>query len=263
MSAKQHRIRVQQLHAGYLENKILSDITIDIPDGSITALIGANGCGKSTLLKTIARFLDPTEGTVVLDGKEITDYSRRGLAQLLAVLPQSPIAPEGLSVRELVRFGRHPHRRLLSRTDDDDERIIDAALNEAGMRELADRDVEQLSGGQRQRAWIAMALAQDTGILLLDEPTTYLDITHQHEVLRLLRSLNRNQGRTIIMVLHDLNQAARFADHIIALADGGVVAVGSPEEVITVETIREVFDLECAIIDNPLDGTPLCLTIDD
>lgn len=196
MSDNPHRLEVSHLITGYPGRNILDDVTISIPDGSITALIGANGCGKSTLLKTIARFIEPTGGSVVLDGKAIAEYNRKELAQILAVLPQTPVAPEGLSVRELVRFGRHPHRALLKKVGSDDEKIVDEALAQAGMLELADRDIEELSGGQRQRAWIAMALAQQTDVLLLDEPTTYLDITHQNEVLRLLQRLNREQGRT-------------------------------------------------------------------
>lgn len=262
MSDNRNRLEVSQLTTGYPGRKILDDITVEIPDGSITALIGANGCGKSTLLKTIARFIEPTSGSIILDGKAIAEYKRKELAQELAVLPQSPVAPEGLSVRELVRFGRHPHRGLLKKAGSDDEKIIDEALMQAGMLELADRDLEELSGGQRQRAWIAMALAQQTDVLLLDEPTTYLDITHQNEVLRLLQRLNRKQGRTIVMVLHDLNQATRFADNIVALANGGVVAAGAPEKVMTVENIKKVFDLECVVIEHPLDGTPLCLTVE-
>lgn len=262
MSDKNPRLEIRQLHTGYPDRPILQDITTMIPDGSITALIGANGCGKSTLLKTIARFLEPTKGTVTLDGKSIFEYRRRELAQMLAVLPQTPVAPEGLTVRELARFGRHPHRSLLKHNSAEDDAVVDQALAHAGMAELADRYIEELSGGQRQRAWIAMALAQDTEVLLLDEPTTYLDITHQTEVLRLLYRLNREQGRTIVMVLHDLNQATRYADNIIALADGGIVAAGPPQEVITAENIMRVFNLECVVVEHPLDGTPLCLTVD-
>lgn len=262
MSDKQPRLEIHQLNTGYPERPILQDINAVIPDGSITSLIGANGCGKSTLLKTIARFIEPTKGSVTLDGKAISDYRRRDLAQVLAVLPQTPVAPEGLTVRELARFGRHPHRSLLKQASSEDDAIVDEALSHAGMLDLADRYIEELSGGQRQRAWIAMALAQQTEVLLLDEPTTYLDITHQTEVLRLLHCLNREQGRTIVMVLHDLNQATRYSDNIIALADGGIVAAGKPEDVITPENIKRVFDLDCVVVEHPLDGTPLCLTVE-
>lgn len=255
-------IDVRGISAGYQDRPILNEVSVTIPKGQVTSLIGANGCGKSTLLKTIARVLDPSAGSVIVDGRAIEEHSRKELARLMAVLPQAPAAPEGLSVRELVRFGRHPHRRLLSQASEEDERIVAQSLALAAMTEFADRGIEQLSGGQRQRAWIAMALAQQTPLLLLDEPTTYLDITHQLEVLKLLRRLNTSEGRTIVMVLHDLNQAARFSDYIVALGDGGVVAAGPPREVMTEEIIDEVFGLKCVIVDNPVDGTPLCLPID-
>lgn len=256
------RLGTSALSVGYQSVHILHDVTVEIPAGRITALIGANGCGKSTLLKTIARVLGTQGGAVLLDGREVESISRRAFALKLAALPQSPIAPEGLTVRELCRFGRHPHRGFAGRPGKGDDDAISRALANAGMSSLADAPLDELSGGQRQRAWIAMALAQETEILLLDEPTTYLDIAHQTDVLRLVQRLNSEHGRTIVMVLHDLNQAARYAHHIIAVAGGGIAAEGPPSEVIVPEVIKNVFGLECAVVSNPLNGTPLCLPLD-
>lgn len=260
------RLSTQQIQVGYGNKSVLSDINLEIPSGKITALVGANGCGKSTLLKTIARVLDPEHGQVLLGDVPVAEIRRKKLAQQVALLPQTPQAPEGFNVRDLVSFGRHPHRSSSFKTSrheaEEDERLINLALEQSGMVELQKRPLDQLSGGQRQRAWIAMALAQNTPILMLDEPTTYLDIAHQTEVLKLLRDLNRQHDRTIVMVLHDLNQAARYADHIIAVADGGVAAVGEPSKILNEELIEQVFGLRCAVVSNPLDGTPWCLPLD-
>ena len=253
------RLFARDLKVGYGTTAILDNIAVDIPDGKITALIGANGSGKSTLLRALGRVLDPLGGSVFLDGKEIATLPRRSVAQTLALLPQSPISPDGLTVRELCRFGRHPHKAMLARPSAHDEDIVNFALNAAGLNDLAERPLERLSGGQRQRAWIAMALAQETPILLLDEPTTFLDIAHQIEVLHLLKQLNHTSGRTVVMVLHDLNQAAQYADHIIAVANGAIHATGKPHDLLTTALVRDVFGVEAVIVPHPVDGTPLCL----
>lgn len=253
------RLSAQGLTLGYSAIKVLENVDIAIPDGKITALIGANGSGKSTLLRALGRIIQPLAGTVMLDGKAIASMHNKAIAQLLALLPQSPVSPDGLTVRRLCRFGRHPHKNMLARTSKADEEIVDAALAATGLADLAERPLDRLSGGQRQRAWIAMALAQETPILLLDEPTTYLDIAHQLEVLDLLRELNRTRGRTIVMVVHDLNHAAQYADHIVAVANGEVHAAGRPADLLTPELIRAVFGVEALVIPHPVDGTPLCL----
>lgn len=256
-----NRLYARDLKLGYGNLAILEQIAIDIPDGKITALIGANGSGKSTLLRALGRVLDPQGGSVFLDGKAIATLPRKEVARTMAMLPQSPISPEGLTVRELCRFGRHPHKALLSRSSAHDEAVVGAALSAAGLEDLAERPLDRLSGGQRQRAWIAMALAQETPILLLDEPTTFLDIAHQIEVLQLLRTLNRTSGRTVVMVLHDLNQAAQYADHLIAVADGAIHATGKPEDLLTPELVRHVFGIEAVVVPHPVDNSPLCLPI--
>ncbi|WP_333674742.1 ABC transporter ATP-binding protein [Agrobacterium tumefaciens] len=242
---------------------MLNDVDLAIPDGKITALIGANGSGKSTLLRTLARVIHPSSGTVYLDGKPIRMMAARTVAQSLALLPQSPVSPDGLIVRQLCRFGRHPHKGILSRPSRHDEEIVEQALASTGLLDGTERELDRLSGGQRQRAWIAMALAQETPLLLLDDPTTYLDIAHQLEILDLLRKLNTDQGRTIVMVLHDLNHAARYADHLVALADGGILATGSPSALLTPNLINAIFGVEAMVIPHPVDGTPLCLPLGD
>ncbi|MCL6705941.1 ABC transporter ATP-binding protein [Pseudomonas sp. R2.Fl] len=246
---------------GYADVPVLRDVDIAVPDGRITALIGANGSGKSTLLRALARIIRPSDGTVYLDGKSIASLPSRTIARTLALLPQNPVSPEGLTVRQLCRFGRHPHKGILSRPSRHDEEIVTQALASTGLQELAERELDRLSGGQRQRAWIAMALAQETPLLLLDEPTTYLDIAHQLEVLDLLKRLNRDQGRTVVMVVHDLNHAAQYADHLIAVADGGILAAGSPADLLKPDLIRRVFGIEAMVIAHPVDGTPLCLPL--
>ncbi|MBW4636647.1 MAG: ABC transporter ATP-binding protein [Gloeocapsa sp. UFS-A4-WI-NPMV-4B04] len=240
---------------------VISELNLAIPAGQITVLVGANGCGKSTLLRGLARLLKPHSGTVYLDGKSIFKLSTKEVAKHLGILPQGPVAPEGLTVRELVAQGRYPHQGWLQQWSPEDERLTNQALITTDMIDLANRPLENLSGGQRQRAWIAMALAQDTQILLLDEPTTFLDLAHQIEVLDLLYDLNQSQGRTIIMVLHDLNQACRYADYLVAIAAGRIVASGKPDEVMTEEMIRQLFMLECRIVKDPVAGTPMCIPV--
>jgi len=253
-----HSLTTEGLSLAYGETLIVSDLDLHIPIGQITVLVGANGSGKSTLLRGIARLLKPRAGGVYLDGKQIHTLPTRTVARRLGILPQGPVASEGLTVRDLVAQGRYPHQGMLRRWSDDDERATQQALALTRMADLADRPLDTLSGGQRQRAWIAMALAQETDILLLDEPTTFLDLAHQVEVLDLLQDLNE-RGRTIVMVLHDLNQACRYADHLVALRDGQVVAAGAPADVITPGVVHEVFGLQCQIVADPLLGTPMCV----
>lgn len=254
-------ITTRRLTLSYDKTSIVQDLSLGIPAGKVTALVGANGCGKSTLLRGLARLLKPRSGMVYLDSKSIFMLSTREVAKQLGILPQGPTAPEGLTVRELVAQGRYPHQAWLQQWSKEDEWMTEQALLITGLVDLADRPLDTLSGGQRQRAWIAMALAQDTQILLLDEPTTFLDLAHQIEVLDLLYELNRSKGRTIVMVLHDLNQACRYADHLIAMHQGQVFAQGAPTEVMTATLVREVFGLESCIISDPVSGTPLCVPI--
>lgn len=230
-----------------------------VPDGLITALVGANGSGKSTILKSMARILNPVQGGVFLDGKLIHRQPTKEVAKQLAILPQNPSSPEGLTVRELVSFGRYPHQKGFGNLSIEDNRMIEWALHATGMSAFSDRPVDHLSGGQRQRAWIAMSLAQGTEVLLLDEPTTFLDMAHQMEVMTLLEKINREQKRTIIMVVHDLNHAARYAQHLVALKDGTVLYEGSPKKVMTSQMLRDVFNIDADVIPDPRTGAPLCL----
>ncbi|HEV7306080.1 ABC transporter ATP-binding protein [Ensifer sp.] len=255
------RLYGRNLTVGYGQTTVLKDVDVTIPDGRITALIGANGSGKSTLLRTLARAIRPSAGTVYLDGQSIAALSNRTIARTLALLPQNPVSPDGLTVRQLCRFGRHPHRHLLSRLSGHDEEIIEWALAVTDLLPLANTNLPRLSGGQRQRAWITMALVQETPILLLDEPTTYLDMAHQLEVLEVLRSLNRDQGRTIVMVVHDLNHAALYADHIVSVVDGSIHAAGRPAELLRPDLIRTVFGVESLVIPHPVHGGPLCVPL--
>jgi len=253
------RLTADQLTIAYDERPIVSDLSFAIPDGAITALIGANGSGKSTILKTMARLMKAIHGHVYLDGKAIERMPTKQVAKQLAILPQQPTAPEGLTVSELVFFGRFPHQRGWGSASKEDKEMVAWAIDMTGLAEFADRPLDQLSGGQRQRAWIAMALAQGTDILFLDEPTTYLDMAHQLEVMQLLRRLNREEGKTIVMVVHDLNHASQFADHVIAIKNGSIIKQGAPADVITCETIHDVFGIEADIIQCPRTGVPLCL----
>ncbi|SIQ00833.1 iron complex transport system ATP-binding protein [Rhizobium sp. RU33A] len=256
-----HRLEAKTLSAGYGESLVLRNLNLSLPSGQITAIVGANACGKSTLLKAMSRLIEPKAGEVLLDGKAIHKLPTRELARRLGLLPQSPIAPDGITVMDLVSRGRHPHHGLFqSWTRDDDQAVADA-LAATQTADLADRPVDELSGGQRQRVWIAMALAQETEFLLLDEPTTFLDISHQIDVLDLLTDLNRSRGTTIVMVLHDLNLAARYGDHLVAMLDGSPLQSGSPETVLTEDMVRRVFNLEARILTDPTSGRPMMLPI--
>ncbi|MDX2229555.1 MAG: ABC transporter ATP-binding protein [Leptolyngbyaceae cyanobacterium bins.349] len=254
-------LTTRSLSLSYDQTTIVRDLTLSIPNGKITVLVGANGCGKSTLLRGLARLLKPTQGAVYLDGKSIAQCSTKWVAQQVGLLPQSPTAPEGLTVRDLVAQGRYPYQNWMQQWSSQDERYVQEALAITDLVELGDRPLDTLSGGQRQRAWIAMTLAQNTPILLLDEPTTFLDLAHQIEVLDLLHDLNQQQGRTIVMVLHDLNHACRYADHLIAMKAGQIFAAGAPQRIITTDTVQAVFNLHCQIYPDPIAGTPMCIPI--
>ncbi|GIF42370.1 iron complex transport system ATP-binding protein [Actinoplanes xinjiangensis] len=260
-TAATHTLAVEKLTVGYADRVVIESLDLLVPPGRITAIVGANACGKSTLLRSMSRLLAPRAGHVLLDGREVHRMPAKELARTLGLLPQSPIAPEGITVADLVGRGRNPHQRLLSRWSAADDRAVAAALDATHTADLADRSVDELSGGQRQRVWIAMALAQQTDVLLLDEPTTFLDVSHQVEVLDLLTDLNAARGTTIVMVLHDLNMAARYADQLIALAGGGLHAAGEPAEVLTEECVRTVFGLDSQVITDPVSGKPLMLPI--
>ncbi|MEU7924008.1 ABC transporter ATP-binding protein [Micromonospora sp. NPDC049801] len=251
------RLGGSALTLAYDRRTISENLTVAVPDGSFTVIIGPNACGKSTLLRALSRMLRPSAGTVLLDGRDIHDQPARKVARTLGLLPQTSIAPDGIGVAELVARGRYPHQGLLRQWSREDERIVDESMAATGVADLADRPVDELSGGQRQRVWIAMALAQQTPLLLLDEPTTYLDIAHQIDILDLCARLHEEQGRTLVAVLHDLNHAARYATHLIAMRDGRVVAAGDPREVVTADLVAEVFGLPCRVIDDPETGTPL------
>ncbi|MGW8958346.1 ABC transporter ATP-binding protein [Paenibacillus sp. NPDC055715] len=252
------RLKTANLDIAYEDRLIVEDLNVEIPQGKITALVGANGSGKSTILKTMARIMNPKGGSVLLDGKSIHKQSTREVAKQLAILPQNPTAPEGLTVTELVSYGRFPYQKGFGSMKADDRKMVEWAIQVTGMSEFHDRPIDQLSGGQRQRAWIAMALAQDTDILFLDEPTTFLDMAHQLEVLHLLEYLNTSFERTIVMVVHDLNHAARYAQHMIAIKKGKAEAVGTPTEVMSPDVLREVFGIEADIVTDPRTGVPLC-----
>ncbi|WP_214627457.1 ABC transporter ATP-binding protein [Paenibacillus agaridevorans] len=253
------RLSTSDLAISYDERLIVQNLNISIPQGKVTALVGANGSGKSTILKTMARIMNPSHGNVLLDGKSIHKQSTKDVAKQLAILPQNPTAPDGLTVAELVSYGRFPYQKGFGSMSKEDRSVVQWAIEATGMIEFTDRPVDQLSGGQRQRAWIAMALAQETDILFLDEPTTFLDMAHQLEVLHLLQKLNEHNNRTIVMVVHDLNHAARYAHHMIAIKSGVVRGEGSPIEVITPDVMRDVFNIEADIVPDPRTGVPLCL----
>lgn len=253
------RLEAKNLSAGYGEKQILKDLDLAIPSGKITAIVGANACGKSTLLKALSRLITPQHGEVVFDGRAIHRLPTKELAQRLGLLPQSPIAPEGITVMDLVSRGRHPHQGLFASWTKNDDRAVTDALAVTQTLDLADRHVDELSGGQRQRVWIAMALAQQTEVLLLDEPTTFLDVSHQIDVLDLLTDLNHTRGTTIVMVLHDLNLAARYADHLVTMLEGRPFTAGSPQAVLTQDMVRKVFGLKSQILLDPTSGRPMML----
>ena len=254
-------LHVKDVSVGYGERTVLDALNVDIKRGTVTSIVGPNGCGKSTLLRTMSRLLNPTKGEIVLDGKSIHDIPTRKLATQLGLLPQTPIAPDGIVVADLVGRGRTPHQGILGRWSQQDYDIVAEALETTGISDLAERSIDELSGGQRQRVWIAMALAQRTETLLLDEPTTYLDVKHQLDVLDLLTELNRDRGTTIVMVLHDLNLAARYSDELVAVSGGKVFAHGHPREVITKENVKSVFGIDSVIITDPVSDQPAVMPI--
>ena len=255
------RLRADRLTLGYADRTVVREVDLALPDGKVTAIVGANACGKSTLLRGLARLVAPQGGAALLDGHDVHRLPTREVARQVGLLPQSPLVPEGVTVADLVARGRHPHQGLWRRWSSADEAAVTEALALTGTSDLADRPVDELSGGQRQRVWLAVALAQETGLLLLDEPTTYLDLAHQVAVLDLLRELNRTRGTTLVMVLHDLGLAARYADHVVALRDGRVHAAGPPHEVVTEETVHAVLGLECRVVPDPVAGTPLIVPV--
>ncbi|MCX5401959.1 ABC transporter ATP-binding protein [Streptomyces sp. NBC_00102] len=254
------RLAARGVTVGYGGRVVIDDLDVSIPSGVVTTIIGPNGCGKSTLLRTLTRLLRPTSGTVVLDGEDIARLRTRDVAKKLGLLPQAPVAPEGLTVADLVARGRHPHQSWLRQWSSDDAAVVARALALTGVSELADRPVDSLSGGQRQRVWISMTLAQGTDLLLLDEPTTYLDLAHAIDVLDLVDDLHES-GRTVVMVLHDLNLATRYSDNLIVMRDGAILAQGHPREVITTGLLREAFGLRAEVIEDPVGDRPLIVPI--
>lgn len=256
-----NRLTANQLTLAYDKKPIIQSLNLEIPTGQITVLVGANGCGKSTLLRGLARLLKPQTGMVYLDGKAMTKLSSQTVAKRLGILPQSPTAPEGLTVKDLVAQGRYPHQTWWQQWSKEDEYQVEKALAITGMTNLAERDLDTLSGGQRQRGWIAIAIAQNTDILLLDEPTTFLDLAHQIEVLDLLTQLNQEEGKTIVMVLHDLNLSCRYADYLVAMREGQIYTAGTPTEVMTEKMVQDVFNLKCRIVPDPVTATPMCVPL--
>ncbi|MGH3778890.1 MAG: ABC transporter ATP-binding protein [Pseudonocardiaceae bacterium] len=255
------RLQARDLQLAYDDNIVVDGLDLDVLDGTVSAVIGPNGCGKSTLLRALARLMRAKRGHVLLDGKRIDKLPTREVAKVLGVLPQAPIAPEGLTVADLIARGRHPHQAWYRQWSSDDEAAVAEALGWTGLTEFAERTVDELSGGQRQRAWISMALAQGTDLLLLDEPTTFLDLAHQVDVLDLVERLHTEAGRTVVMVLHDLNMAARYAQRLIAMRAGQIIAQGAPSEVLTEPLLREVFELDAQVLTDPVAGTPLVVPV--
>ncbi|AUS33477.1 ABC transporter ATP-binding protein [Rhodococcus qingshengii] len=256
-----NRLRAEDVTIGYDKRVISEHLDVEIPDGGFTVIVGPNACGKSTLLRALSRLLKPTTGKVLLDGKTITSYPAKEVARRLGLLPQTSIAPDGIKVADLVARGRYPHQKLIRQWSREDEAAVIKAMEATKVTDLSARPVDELSGGQRQRVWVAMVLAQQTPLVLLDEPTTFLDIAHQIELLELCRDLNENDGHTLVAVLHDLNHACRYGTHIIAMKDGAVVAEGPPAEIITEELVQEVFGMACRIIDDPVSHTPLVIPL--
>ena len=254
-----HTLAARGVSLAYGDRSVVEGLDLEIAPGRVTSVVGANGCGKSTLLRALARLIAPREGAVLLDGKALSSLPSKEVARVVGLLPQSPVAPEGITVGDLVGRGRHPHQRLFAPWSARDDAAVAAALEATGTADLVDRCVDELSGGQRQRVWIAMALAQETDVLLLDEPTTFLDVSHQVEVLDLLTDLNRERGTTVVMVMHDLNLAVRYSDELVAVKEGRVHAIGEPSVVVTEPLMKEVFGLDCRVIVDPLSGKPLVL----
>ncbi|MQS15083.1 ABC transporter ATP-binding protein [Streptomyces kaniharaensis] len=252
-----NRLAAHGLGLRYGDRVIVDGLDLELPGGAVTAIVGPNACGKSTLLRGLVRLLAPVAGTVTLDGSDIHRMPARALAKRMGLLPQQPVTPEAITVESLVRLGRYPHQRMLSPWSKADQAAVENALARTGTAELRDQQVDRLSGGQRQRAWIALALAQDTDLLLLDEPTTFLDLRHQLDVLDVVADLHDEAGRTVVMVLHDLGQAARYADHLVVLKDGRLAAAGPPAEVLTAELVEGVFQVPCRVVPDPETGTPL------
>ncbi|WP_410872399.1 ABC transporter ATP-binding protein [Nocardia sp. A7] len=261
MTSSVHRLAADAVSLGYGDRVIVDELSLDITPGVVTTVIGPNGCGKSTLLKSLGRLLRPREGQVVLDGKAISSMKTKDVAKVIGMLPQTPVAPEGLTVADLVARGRHPHQSWLRQWSADDETEVAAALAQTGIADLADRALDELSGGQRQRAWISMALAQGTDILLLDEPTTYLDLAHSLEVLDLVDRLHAEFGRTVVMVLHDLNLAIRYSDELVVMREGKIVERGRPADIVTAELLAQVFGLEATVLTDPVSGRPMIVPI--
>ena len=255
------RLAAEDLRLAYDDRVVVDGLDLTLTDGSFTAIVGPNGCGKSTLLRALGRLLRPAAGRVLLDGRSIARTPTREVARVLGLLPQTPVAPAGLTVADLVARGRHPHQSWLQQWSREDEAVVAEALAWTDMADLGDRPVDELSGGQRQRAWISMALAQQTDLLLLDEPTTYLDLSHQIDVLELVARLHAERGRTVVVVLHDLNLAARYAQRLVAMRDGALVASGTPHEVLTEQLLADVFDLEARVVPDPVAGTPMVVPV--
>jgi iron complex transport system ATP-binding protein len=260
-SAGSSRLRADQVTLGYGGHPVVEDLTLAVPDGEVTVIVGANACGKSTLLRGMARLLTPTRGAVLLDGQEVHRRPTREVARTLGLLPQQPVTPEGITVSELVGRGRHPHHGVFRRWSAQDDAVVAESLELTGTLDLADRDVDTLSGGQRQRVWVAMALAQQTDLLLLDEPTSFLDVAHQVELLDLLTDLNRERGTTVVMVLHELNLACRYAHRIVVMKEGAVVAEGAPRDVVTEELVADAFGLSSTVLTDPVSQTPLVVPV--
>ncbi|MGL5641838.1 MAG: ABC transporter ATP-binding protein [Paraclostridium sp.] len=255
-------ITTKDLNISYGNIDIVKNLNLEIPKGKITTIIGANGCGKSTILKTLGRIITPKSGNIYINGKDLYKEKPTEIAKNMAILPQNPQAPSGLTVEELIAYGRFPHQKGFGKTNKEDKDIVAWAMEVTKISEFKDRNIDDLSGGQRQRAWIAMALAQETDILLLDEPTTYLDLAHQLEILSLLDDLNKNQGRTIVMVIHELNNASRFADHMIGIKKGSIVCEGNAEDVMTQANLKEIFNIDAEIVKDPRTKKPVCITYD-
>ncbi|GAA2063035.1 ABC transporter ATP-binding protein [Williamsia deligens] len=255
------RLTVHDLTVGYDDRVVLDGLSLDIPDDVVTTIVGPNGCGKSTLLRSMSRLLRPRAGVVRLDGTDIADRRPRDLAQVMGMLPQDPVAPSGLSVVELIERGRHPHQRWFRQASPEDDAAVDRAMELTGITDLADRPVDALSGGQRRRVWIALVLAQETEVLLLDEPTTFLDLAHAIDVLDLVRTLSSEHGKTVVTVLHDLNLAVRYSDHIVVMCDGAVLAQGPPDDVITPDLLESAFGLRSMVVRDPVTDGPLVVPL--